>query len=247
MTFHKFRISLSLLLAGLFVSLFPGPLKANAEDIDLALVLAVDVSSSVNWNEFGLQMRGLSSAFRDDNVWQAVRSGAHQKISIALLQWAGDQDQRLSIGWTLIVSRQDLFDIADQVDNLARAFPFGGTGLAAALQASAALFDLLPFVPARKVIDLSGDGRATVGNRPEAVRDWILANDITINGLPILNEEKNLEDYYRASVIGGLGAFTEIAADYDDFATALSRKLAREIAGPWMGASLRLTSAIHVS
>lgn len=238
--FCKLRLFSGLLVIGLLSAIWAGPARAEKEPVDLALVLAVDVSSSVNFTEFGLQMQGISAAFRHDEVWHAIDRGAHQRIAVALLQWAGNDEQRLSMRWTLIASRQDLFDMADRVDNLARAYPFGGTGLAQALVAAASLFNALPFKPVRKVIDISGDGRASVGIWPEAVRDPILARSITINGLPILNEEQDLDVYYQSSVIGGPGAFTEIATDYDDFADALARKLMREISGPWFGAALDL-------
>jgi uncharacterized protein DUF1194 len=232
-------VSTRLFLCMAMICALPVVVQAKKQQIDVALVLAVDVSSSVNWSEFSLQMNGISTAFRDDSVWQAVMDGEHQKISVALLQWSGVNDQSLSIGWTLISSRQDLLDIADRADHLGRAFPYGGTGLAAALRVSFSLFNLHPFQTNRRVIDISGDGRASVGFKPEETRDYILSRNITINGLPILNEDKDLDNYYQTSVVGGSGAFTEIADDYSDFSRALTRKLAREIRGPWIGAEGR--------
>ena len=124
---------------------------------------------------------------------------------------------------------------ADKVEYVARAYDFGGTAISPALSFAKTLFARDATLATRQVIDLSGDGRVSVGSEPTGLRNQIVAAGITINGLPILNEEPELDLYVSESVIGGQGAFVEPAQDYSDFARAIETKLAREIKGVWFG------------
>lgn len=207
----------------------------EAEEVDLNLVLAIDVSSSVDYTEFGLQMRGYAEAFRTPEVHQAITSGHYKRVAVTLFQWAGIEQQHRSIGWTVLRSPNDAMRFADRIDVLSRGFFSGGTSIADALSRAEAIMLSAPHQAIREVIDISGDGRVSIGDEPEIMRDLILERGITINGLPILTDEIDLDQYYQSSVIGGRGAFLEVASDYSDFSRAIAKKLAREIKGELYG------------
>ncbi|WP_025898231.1 DUF1194 domain-containing protein [Sneathiella glossodoripedis] len=221
------------ILTPLILSLRPA-LASNAT-IDLQLVLAVDVSSSVNYDEFDLQMRGYVSAFRSREVKEAISSGLFGHIRVCLIQWAGSQQQEVSIGWTDIKSASDADEFAKKIEYLPRAFDYGGTAIAPALRLALKQLQSDPVLATRQVIDISGDGRVSMGAEPSQVRGDILDFGIIINGLPISNEEPDLSVYYKNFVIGGIGSFTEEARDYSDFSRAIQKKLAREIRGEFIG------------
>ncbi|MDX5359755.1 MAG: DUF1194 domain-containing protein [Alphaproteobacteria bacterium] len=220
-------IRASLLAAGLWVA----PAAAE-EPVALELVLALDTSESVNAEEFALQARGLAAAFAHPRVQQAIARAGDGGVAIAVTQWAGLGEQTVSIPWTHLRGEADADALAARLAGLERAYLAGGTGIAAALTHAAALFEGNGFAGERLVIDISGDGRENRGGDVAGVRDAIVARGIGINGLPILNEDRFLYYYYRGNVIGGPGAFAEIANDYNDFANAIVEKLVREIGAP---------------
>jgi|TARA_R110000772_G_scaffold108914_10_gene212060 hypothetical protein len=224
-------------LSAVFISFFLVGLtvQATAEEVDMQLVLAIDVSSSVNYDEYNLQMRGFAAAFRDDLVIEAITAGPRGRISIAATHWAGLREQQTILDWQVIASGDDARAYADQLDRVPRSFPYGGTAIAGALDHAFSLFAGDRNLSARRVIDISGDGVVSIGRAPEVARDRIVAAGVIINGLPILNDEPELETYYRDRVIGGIGAFTEKAEGYEDFSRAIAEKLAREIRGTWQG------------
>lgn len=204
---------------------------AQETAVDLELVLAVDASSSVNFTEFALQMDGYAKAFRAPGVISAIESGAHGAIAVALVQWASPGQLKVAIEWTKIRSAEDAEALAERVALTPRYIPGGGTGIGSAIGFAAGLFEGNGYAGARRVIDISGDGSETHAALPLASRDAAIEAGITINGLPILNEEPALDQYYRESVIGGRDAFAVVAADYGAFAAALQTKLIREIGG----------------
>ncbi len=212
-----------------------GGANAQKATVDLQLVLNIDVSSSVNYDEFDLQMRGYVAAFESTEVKEAITSGFFGHIRVSLIQWAGDTQQQVSIDWTDIRSSADAEAFARKIEYLPRAYDFGGTAIAPALRLAMSQFSKDNVIATRQIIDLSGDGRVSMGAVPQAIRDQIVSAGVVINGLPILNEEPDLADYYRNNVIGGLGSFIEIAADYKDFTRAITEKLAREIRGDFIG------------
>ncbi|MDF1722260.1 MAG: DUF1194 domain-containing protein [Minwuia sp.] len=216
------------LLVGLMLSALPGHVRAQAS-VDLALVLAVDASTSVSRDEFGLQLDGIATSLRHPRVIQTIRNGAAGAIAIALVEWSSPHQTWLAIPWTRVSDAASANRLADMVSNTPRLFNDGGTAIGAALKFSADQFDLLPFPTARKVIDVSGDGSNTHLPDVSEMRDAAIARGITINGLPILSREDGMEKYYRNRVIGGPGSFLEIAVDYDSFPAAMLRKLLREI------------------
>lgn len=209
--------------------------SARAEQVDVQIVMAVDVSSSVNYGEFDLQMRGYIAAFRSPEVIAAIGSGAHGKIAVAMTQWSGLKQQQLVMQWQVVSSNEDAEKVARLLEYVPRAFPFGGTAIAPALQHAYSQFGSSGHYSPRRVIDISGDGKVSIGANPAALRNYITANGVTINGLPILNEEPDLDGYYLQNILGGPGAFVEVAKNYSDFSRAISKKLVREIKAVFYG------------
>ncbi len=205
--------------------------SGSAHRVDLELVLAVDASSSVSAEEFELQIQGLARAFRDPRVLQAIRASGDLGLAVALVQWSDNRKQFLAVDWTLVTGPEGAAAFAEEIANTPRFLIGGGTAIGGALKFAMRLLDGNDFQGRRRVIDVSGDGRANQGAHPAKVRDAAVALGITINGLAILNEDLAVADYYRAHVIGGTGAFVMTANDYESYALAILIKLVREIAG----------------
>jgi hypothetical protein len=218
------------LLAGLAWLASPAGAQ-QGEPVDLELVLAVDASSSVTIHEFDLQMRGLSEAFRHPAVLAAIRAAGDLGIAVALVQWSDNRKQIVAVDWTKVRSEASAAGLANRIGATPRFIIGGGTAIGGAIAFSARQFEISAFEGRRKVIDVSGDGRANQGALPSRVRDEAVAQGITINGLAILNEDPTVDTYYRIHVIGGTGAFIMAADDYDDFAKAIVEKLIKEISG----------------
>jgi len=197
--------------------------------VDVALLLAVDVSNSVDWWEYELQRHGLSHAIRDPGVVGAIQSGPNRRVAIAVVQWAGKRSRYISIRWTVLHDQPSAEAFARVVEFMPREFAGDTTHIAGMLDYGAELMKALPFTATRKVIDISGDGRENVIDHPEPARDRAVAAGITINGLAIENEEPQLRFHYRDQVIGGPGAFVLPIKRYEDFAEAMKKKLIREI------------------
>jgi hypothetical protein len=194
--------------------------------MDLAMVLAVDGSASVTYDEFGLIAGGMAAALRDPTV----AAGLIGVSELSLLLWSGAGQQDIITGWTEILTEADLHAFADDVDNMPRTVRAGATAIGQALLASLALLAKVPVVPKRCIVDVIGDGRSNDGIAPGPIRDRMAAADITINGLCILHEEPDLLTSYTAEVIGGPNAFAVTCRDYQDFTEAMRQKLTREIA-----------------
>jgi hypothetical protein len=207
--------------------------QACAQDVgaDLALALAADCSGSVTPENYALQQRGYAEAFRDHEIIEAIRSGPGGSIMVCYFQWSGYDAQQMSIPWTLLNSRESIAHFASRLDEADRTIYSGGTAPAGAIAFGHKLLMNLPTKVARKVIDISGDGRTNNGPPPEKDRDEALADGITINGLPILHLEPDIEDYYKNHLIGGPGAFIVPAVDFNAFGEAIRRKFMQEIAG----------------
>jgi hypothetical protein len=211
---------------------------ARADDVDLALVLAVDVSSSVDGDRYELQRRGYAEAFRDPAVISAIRHGAHGAIAVTLIEWAGPGDQRPVIDWTLVHDEVSARRFGSALAEAPRVLT-GTTAIGEAINAAAAAFAACGCRADRRVIDVSGDGATNAGRRADIARDAAIAAGITINGLPILGNEPGVDDYYHDNVIGGTGSFLVVANGFESFAGAILDKLLREIAavqpGQWDG------------
>jgi hypothetical protein len=207
-------------------------LPASAAPVDLALALAVDVSASVDFGEFGLMIGGYAEAFRDAELAARLTSGAHGAAAIAMLFWSGPGARDLAVPWTRVATAEQAAALAKAIEDAPRIVPAGATALGEGLAAAAALLARCPYPAGRRVIDVSGDGSNNAGIPVSAGRAAALALGATINGLAVVNEEPDLEDYFRDEVIGGTGAFVIRAEDYAAFAQAIRRKLHREAAGP---------------
>jgi hypothetical protein len=198
------------------------------ENADLALVLAVDGSASVTYEEFGLIAGGMAAALRDPLVIHGLTGGPAKASYCCLLLWSGTAAQDVIIGWTRIGSPADATAFADGVENMPRTIRPGQTAIGEALLQSLTLLAKVPATVRRSVVDIIGDGRSNQGISPGPVRDRMAAAGITINGLCILHEEPDLLQSYTDEVIGGPGAFAVVCGDYANFADATRQKLARE-------------------
>jgi hypothetical protein len=197
--------------------------------VDVTLVLAIDSSGSVEDDRFELQKRGFAAAFRDPRVLQAIRAGDHQSIAVMMLQWTGPPLQEVMVPWTLVKDEASAAVLAAIIESSPRRLMGGGTSISGAIDYSVKALAASPYRGTRRVIDISGDGSNNLGRPAEQARDDAVRAGIRINGLPILAVEPDLDEYFRKSVIGGPGAFSIAAKDYDQFAEAILRKLVTEI------------------
>ncbi|MEH3145865.1 MAG: DUF1194 domain-containing protein [Methylobacterium frigidaeris] len=232
-------------IGALFVSLvlagtLPGLAAEPAAEVDVALVLAVDVSLSMTADEQSIQRGGYVEAFRSAAVQQAIRQGLVGRIAVTYVEWAGMGNQRIVVPWTIISGSAEANAFADQ---LAGSPPRRSTwtSIASAIDFSVGLLASSGFEPMRRVIDVSGDGPNNQGRSVTRARDDAVAQGITINGLPLMLREpsgpwdiKDLDLYYRDCVIGGSGSFMVPVREREQFAAAIRTKIIREVAGGGM-------------
>ena len=206
--------------------------------VDLQLVLAVDVSRSIDEVEAELQRRGYVESLTNDRVLDAMLGGEHGRIALCYTEWAGQHFQVVVIDWTLIDSPQAAGRFAEKLAEAPRTSQ-SWTAVGAALTHAGQRFEKSGYTSKRQVIDLSGDGRTNDGPPAELVRDALVARGVVINGLPVMMNRSNfsrppdatLDKYYEENVIGGPGSFMIAARDFNDFSRAVRAKLAREISG----------------
>ncbi|ALG74462.1 hypothetical protein VY88_20800 [Azospirillum thiophilum] len=207
--------------------------------VDLELVLAVDVSGSVDPDEAKLQRNGYVQALLNPRVQAAIRGGPFGRVAATYMEWAGEGHQHVVVPWTELSDPASIERFAAVVAE-APMMTEQWTSISAAIDRAVPLFDTNGFEGTRRVIDLSGDGENNRGRPVEEARDAAVARGITINGLPILNDRPNpwggaapndLEGYYRDHVIGGPGAFLVPARNFDAFADAILSKLLLEVSG----------------
>lgn len=203
---------------------------AAAETVDLQLVLAVDVSGSVDQSRFELQRDGYAAAFRSRQVLNAIRSGSTQAIAVTMVQWTGPELQVQVIPWTLIRDAVGAEAFARAIETSPRQLFSGGTSISGAIDFSIRLFPQSPHRGLRRVIDVSGDGHNNRGRPAAIARDDAVRAGFVINGLPILALEPALDRYYWNHVIGGAGSFMVAVESYERFPEAVLRKLVQEIA-----------------
>lgn len=208
-----------------------GPTDGRAQDVpvELELVLLADSSSSIQGDEFDLQIGGYATAFHDPGVIAAIEALGGNGIAVTFVQWSASFQQIDSVGWTHIRGADDSRRFGSAIAAQARRFKGFGTGTGAALEYGAALFANNGYAGRRRVIDITSDEHSNTGPHPKDRRDMIVANWITINGLAILDDSFDLEGYFRRYVIGGPGAFVMAVGSYRDFAEAIKLKLIREI------------------
>ena len=203
--------------------------SARAAAVDLALVLAVDVSESIDAEEYDLQHEGIARAFESAPLIAAIMGGANGAIDALVLEWSDRDKQVVTVDWTRIFDKASAAAFAGRV-RASRRSSNGLTAIGDALLAAQAAFLNLPDHAARRVVDLSGDGMANIGPPPQQVRDVLVAAGVTINGLAILKTEPWLDSYYDQYVVGGPGGFLVQVDDFPSFAAAMQQKLLAEIA-----------------
>jgi hypothetical protein len=227
----------ALVLAALLV--LHGAPAAAAEPVDLQLVLAVDVSRSMDADELALQRQGYANAFRHPDVIQAIASGARGRVAVTYLEWAGPSFQATVVPWTMIGGKAEAEAFAAQIET-APLIREMGTSISGGLVFAGQQFDASAYAGDRQAIDVSGDGPNNMGLPVAMIRDRIVGRGITINGLPIMLKPAytfsafgipNLDVYYEDCVIGGPGAFMITVDDMARFEMAVRRKLVLEIAG----------------
>ncbi len=224
-----------------------GDLGANDErapqvgrTVDVELVLAVDVSWSMDHGEQEIQREGYAAAFRSEAVQRAIMEGGYGRVAVTYIEWAGIFSQSIVVPWTLIDSKASAeafaYRLASEEPERRRR-----TSIASALDFIVPLFDRNGFVGRRRVVDISGDGPNNQGRMVTAARDAAVARGITINGLPLMTSGggfgwssiPDLDRYYTNCVIGGPSAFIIPVNDWSQFPEAVRRKLVLELAGTW--------------
>ncbi len=240
------------------LGLLAWPWAASAiEYVDLELVIATDVSYSIDEDEARLQREGVAVAFRSNEVIRAIGSGFLRRIAVAYIDYSSSLHNRVVLDWRVLSDRKSAHAFAA---SLLKAPPTFGrrTSISDAIELAARMIATNAYEGTRRVIDVSGDGPNNWGRLVDRVRDKTAARRITINGLPIVNDRggfvsrfylPDLDLYYRGCVIGGPGAFIVVANNFKDFARAIRKKLILEIAGvaprlpPRAGGLIRKASA----
>lgn len=232
-----------------FARLAPDARGADVLPVDLELVLAVDVSRSIDDDEYELQKQGYAQAFVNPTVLNAIKQGGQGRIAVTLVEWSGADFQKVVVPWTQVSDAASGRKFSDAVLKSPRSF-WGWTSISGAIDASVPLFGH-GFAGTRKVIDVSGDGVNNSGRPAVSARDDALRAGITINGLVIMNDKPNagfiqppqppLDEFYRDNVIGGPGSFVIAIDGFESFAVAIVNKLVREIAGMPVGPRLAAT------
>ena len=229
----------SLLL--LLVLLGIAPAARAAEQVDLLLVFAVDVSRSIDQAKFQLQREGYAAALSDKRVLEIIAEGRHKRIAVAFVEWSGAVSQKLLIDWTVIDGAASARKIGDQLVELPRSFA-ERTSISAGIDFAMGVLANAPYQAPRRTIDVSGDGTNNSGRDVTLARDEAVAQGVTINGLVILSDRPmawnpehtnppgGLENYYKTYVIGGPGSFVVVAQDFESFGQAIVKKLIAEIA-----------------
>lgn len=217
------------------------PAARAAESVDLLLVLAADVSRSVDSQKFQLQRDGYAAAIANKRVLDAITSGAHGRIAVCFLEWSGAGAQKVVIDWTVIKDMDSANKFGAQLAEAPRSFA-DRTSISGGIDFAMAQLQRAPFEARRRTIDVSGDGTNNAGRDITLARDEAVAQGVTINGLVILtnrplswnaehtNPMGGLDNYYRANVVGGPGAFVMVAQDFNSFGQAIINKLVAEIA-----------------
>ena len=222
--------------------LLAGAPSRAAEPVDLALVLAVDVSRSIDDAEFDLQRQGYAAALTNPRVLRAIESGPLRAIAVTFIEWSSDGEQKIVVDWTVLKDGETGGAIAQSILAAPRSY-YSRTSISAAIDFAVRDFARSNVETSRRVIDVSGDGTNNSGRPVPDARDAAIAAGITINGLAIINEHpesvfaqnhvrppEGLPEYYRQNVIGGPGSFLLQVEGFGSFAEAITQKLISEIA-----------------
>jgi hypothetical protein len=231
------RSILAALVAG-----FLGIGGGRAETVDLLLILAADVSRSIDDVEFNLQRKGYAAALSDPKVLAAIASGPNRSIAVSFVEWSDTLDQKVVVDWTTIHDGEDAAVVGSAILKAPRSFA-SRTSISGAIYFSLGQFVSSAPSADRRIIDISGDGTSNAGPPVTEARDQAVEKGITINGLAIINTQTRpgftmhtqppggLPKYYKENVIGGPGAFLLVVENFDTFSEAITRKLVSEIAG----------------
>jgi len=180
-------------------------------------------------DEYYLQLEGYAAAFRHPDLLKAIQSGPERAVAVSLFEWSGPDQQILNFPWRILRDEASVNAFADELAVAPRLIIGGETAIGSAVDYATQLFDSTEASGGRRVIDVSGDGMSNRGRDPVDAREDALILGITINAVAILNEEPQLETYYKVFVIGGTGSFALAAQDYEDFRDVIVKKLIREI------------------
>jgi hypothetical protein len=214
--------------------------ESRGAGVDLEVILAADVSRSIDDAEFDLQRKGYAAAVSDPRVLTAIRGRPGATIGVCFIEWSGDEDQQVVVDWSELRDEEDAGTIAAAILTAPRSF-MGRTSISAAIDFAMAQFAKSKWQAARHIIDISGDGTNNSGRPVTEARDQAISQGITINGLAIINDKPNLGYsahtqppgglplYYRQNVIGGSNSFLLVVEDFNSFANAMANKLAKEI------------------
>jgi len=216
--------------------------EVRAQNADLLLVLAADVSRSIDEGEFELQRKGYAAALTDPRVLAAIRGGSSGTIAVCFVEWSGAGEQLVVADWAVLHDDEDAGAVAAAILAAPRSF-IGRTSISGAIDFAMERLAAAKPHSNRRIIDISGDGTNNSGRPVTEARDQALAEGVTINGLAIINDKPNpgyafhtqppggLPEWYRQNVIGGPGAFLRVVEDFRSFADAMTNKLVSEIAG----------------
>jgi Protein of unknown function (DUF1194) len=241
------RINLALCAAAMLALMLLQAPRARAASapvaVDAAIVLAADVSRSIDDEEFALERRGYADAIQSQQLLDTISTGPHGAIALSYVEWAGDGEERVVVDWVVIRNQMDARAFVAAMTTAPRSF-IGRTAIGAAIDFSFALFAESAFETSRRVIDVSGDGTSNQGRLATEARDAAVGAGAVINGLAIFNRKAaatggylamhtnppgGLAQYYRENVIGGPGAFVVQIDDFRTFGEAMMRKLVNEI------------------
>ncbi len=214
--------------------------ELRSAGVDLEVILAADVSRSIDDGEFDLQRKGYAAALTDPRVLAAIHGRSGAAIGVSFIEWSGDEDQQVVVDWTEIRDEEDAGSMAAAMLAAPRSF-MGRTSISAAIDFAMAHFTKSKWQAKRRIIDISGDGTNNSGRAVTEARDQAISQGVTINGLAIINDKPNLGYsahtqppgglplYYQQNVIGGPNAFMLSVKDFNTFADAMAQKLAKEI------------------
>ena len=233
------RSTLAAILLPVFL-VYSGGLCAAGAGGDLEVILAADVSRSIDDGEFELQRKGYAAALTDPRVLTAIHARANGSVGVCFIEWSGEEDQQVVVDWTEIRDEEDAGTVAAAILAAPRSF-MGRTSISAAIDFAMTRFAAAKWQANRRIIDVSGDGTNNSGRPITEARDQAIASGVTINGLAIINDKPNLGYsahtqppgglplYYKQNVIGGSNAFLIVVEDFNTFADAMANKLAKEI------------------
>ena len=210
---------------------------ATDKPVALELVLAADVSSSVNAIEYNLQVTGYVRAFQDENIIAAINALGPGGIAVTYVEWSSRRHQNQVVGWSHITDAESAFAFANAISNKTNRTNRNGTAIGEAILFSVNLFQDNGFISYKRTIDISADDRYNSGSAPSYARNAAMRQGVTVNGL-VIDKSGKLAEFFRKNVIGGESSFVMTANTFQDFGTAIKKKLLRELASQALVSSL---------